>query len=154
LPKRLDVFEQRRAIFMALVSLLNDRTIRSDTAMTGEISLRGLVLPVGGIKEKVVAAHSAGIRRVMLPARNRKETSTISRKRSATRWSSSGWSGWKRPSRRRSIRRRRRRAWGLMLGRRCEGWSQERRAGPAFLSWLQGLSNLLCASCADRFAGA
>ena len=44
------------AMFMALASLLTDRTIRSDTAMTGEISLRGLVLPVGGIKEKVVAA--------------------------------------------------------------------------------------------------
>ena len=44
------------AMFMALVSLLTDRTVRSDTAMTGEISLRGLVLPVGGIKEKVVAA--------------------------------------------------------------------------------------------------
>ena len=50
------------AMFMALASLMTDRTIRSDTAMTGEISLRGLVLPVGGIKEKVVAAHSAGIR--------------------------------------------------------------------------------------------
>jgi ATP-dependent Lon protease len=62
---------------MALVSLLTDRTIRSDTAMTGEISLRGLVLPVGGIKEKVVAAHSAGIRRVMLPARNRKDFDDI-----------------------------------------------------------------------------
>jgi ATP-dependent Lon protease len=45
--------------------------------MTGEISLRGLVLPVGGIKEKVVAAHSAGIRRVMLPARNRKDFDDI-----------------------------------------------------------------------------
>jgi ATP-dependent Lon protease len=61
------------AIFMALVSLVTDRTVRSDTAMTGEISLRGLVLPVGGIKEKVVAAHRAGIKRVMLPARNRKD---------------------------------------------------------------------------------
>jgi ATP-dependent Lon protease len=61
------------AMFMALVSLMTERTIRSDTAMTGEISLRGLVLPVGGIKEKVVAAHRAGIRRVMLPARNRKD---------------------------------------------------------------------------------
>jgi ATP-dependent Lon protease len=65
------------AMFMALVSLLTDRTIRSDTAMTGEISLRGLVLPVGGIKEKVTAAHRAGLRRVMLPARNRKDFEDI-----------------------------------------------------------------------------
>jgi ATP-dependent Lon protease len=65
------------AMFMALVSLMSDRTVRSDTAMTGEISLRGLVLPVGGIKEKVVAAHGAGIRRVMLPARNRKDYEDI-----------------------------------------------------------------------------
>jgi ATP-dependent Lon protease len=65
------------AMFMALVSLMIDRTIRSDTAMTGEISLRGLVLPVGGIKEKVVAAHSAGIKRVMLPARNRRDYDDI-----------------------------------------------------------------------------
>ena len=64
-------------MFMALVSLLTDRTVRSDTAMTGEISLRGLVLPVGGIKEKVVAAHRAGIKRVMLPARNRKDYEDI-----------------------------------------------------------------------------
>src|SRR6202166_377391 len=65
------------AMFMALVSLMTDRTIRSDTAMTGEISLRGLVLPVGGIREKVVAAHSAGIKRVMLPARNRRDYDDI-----------------------------------------------------------------------------
>ncbi len=65
------------AMFMALVSLMTERTVRSDTAMTGEISLRGLVLPVGGIKEKVVAAHRAGIRRVMLPARNRKDFEDI-----------------------------------------------------------------------------
>jgi len=65
------------AMFMALVSLMTDRTIRSDTAMTGEISLRGLVLPVGGIKEKVVAAHSAGIKRVMLPARNKRDYDDI-----------------------------------------------------------------------------
>jgi ATP-dependent Lon protease len=62
---------------MALVSLLTARTVRSDTAMTGEISLRGLVLPVGGIKEKVVAAQRAGIKRVMLPARNRKDFEDI-----------------------------------------------------------------------------
>ena len=65
------------AMFMALTSLMTDRTVRSDTAMTGEISLRGLVLPVGGIKEKVVAAHSAGIRRVMLPARNKRDFDDI-----------------------------------------------------------------------------
>src|SRR5208337_1408680 len=65
------------AMFMALVSLMTERTIRSDTAMTGEISLRGLVLPVGGIKQKVVAAHAAGIRRVMLPARNKKDFDDI-----------------------------------------------------------------------------
>ena len=65
------------AMFMALVSLMTERTVRSDTAMTGEISLRGLVLPVGGIKEKVVAAHRAGLKRVMLPARNRKDHDDI-----------------------------------------------------------------------------
>ena len=65
------------AMFMALVSLMSERTVRSDTAMTGEISLRGLVLPVGGIKEKIVAAHRAGIKRVMLPARNRKDFEDI-----------------------------------------------------------------------------
>jgi ATP-dependent Lon protease len=65
------------AMFMALVSLMTERTVRNDTAMTGEISLRGLVLPVGGIKEKVVAAHGAGIKRVMLPVRNRKDFEDI-----------------------------------------------------------------------------
>ncbi|TMJ81021.1 MAG: endopeptidase La, partial [Alphaproteobacteria bacterium] len=65
------------AMFMALTSLLTSRVIRNDTAMTGEISLRGLVLPVGGIKEKVVAAAAAGIKRVMLPARNRRDYDDI-----------------------------------------------------------------------------
>lgn len=65
------------AMFTALVSLLTRRTVRSDTAMTGEISLRGLVLPVGGIKEKVVAAAAAGLTRVMLPARNRRDFEDI-----------------------------------------------------------------------------
>jgi ATP-dependent Lon protease len=65
------------AMFMALASLASGRTIRSDTAMTGEISLRGLVLPVGGIKEKVVAAAAAGVKRVMLPARNRRDYDEI-----------------------------------------------------------------------------
>ena len=65
------------AMFTALYSLLSGRTVRSDTAMTGEISLRGLVLPVGGIKEKVVAAARAGLKRVMLPARNRRDYDEI-----------------------------------------------------------------------------
>jgi len=65
------------AMFMALVSLMTERTVRNDTAMTGEISLRGLVLPVGGIKEKVIAAASAGLKRVMLPARNRRDFDDI-----------------------------------------------------------------------------
>jgi ATP-dependent Lon protease len=65
------------AMFTALVSLLTNRTVRSDTAMTGEISLRGLVLPVGGIKEKVVAAARASLSTVILPARNRKDYDEI-----------------------------------------------------------------------------
>src|SRR5258708_13728973 len=61
------------AMFTALAPLLTNRTVRSDTAMTGEISLRGLVLPVGGIKEKVVAAAAAALTRGILPARNRRD---------------------------------------------------------------------------------
>jgi ATP-dependent Lon protease len=66
------------AMFTALVSLLTRRNVRNDTAMTGEISLRGLVLPVGGIKEKTAAAARAGLTRVLLPARNRKDLEDIS----------------------------------------------------------------------------
>ena len=66
------------AMFIALSSLMTDRSVRSDTAMTGEISLRGLVLPVGGIKEKLAAAARAGITRVMLPARNKKDIEDLS----------------------------------------------------------------------------
>jgi ATP-dependent Lon protease len=65
------------AMFTALVSLLLGRTVKSDTAMTGEISLRGLVLPVGGIKEKVVAAARAELGTVILPERNRKDYEDI-----------------------------------------------------------------------------
>ncbi len=65
------------AMFTALVSLLTGRTVKSDTAMTGEISLRGLVLPVGGIKEKIVAAARAGLGTVILPARNRRDYEEI-----------------------------------------------------------------------------
>jgi ATP-dependent Lon protease len=65
------------AMFVALVSLLTDRPVRTDVAMTGEISLRGLVLPIGGVKEKVLAALRAGIRTVMLPSRNRRDLEEI-----------------------------------------------------------------------------
>ncbi len=65
------------AMFLALASMLTGRPVRSDTAMTGEISLRGLVLPIGGVKEKVLAAMRAGITRVLLPARNRKELQEV-----------------------------------------------------------------------------
>ncbi|MGI8852715.1 MAG: endopeptidase La [Methyloceanibacter sp.] len=61
------------AMFIALTSLLTGRTVKSDTAMTGEISLRGLVLPIGGVKNKVLAAVRAGITTVMLPERNQKD---------------------------------------------------------------------------------
>jgi ATP-dependent Lon protease len=65
------------AMFVALSSLLTSRAVRNDVAMTGEISLRGLVLPIGGVKEKVLAALRAGITTVMLPARNSKELEEI-----------------------------------------------------------------------------
>jgi len=65
------------AIFVALTSLLTGRPVRSDVAMTGEISLRGLVLPIGGVKEKVLAALRAGIKTVMLPVRNQRDLDDI-----------------------------------------------------------------------------
>src|SRR5690348_10475108 len=65
------------AMFVALTSLLTGRPVRSDVAMTGEISLRGLVLPIGGVKEKVLAALRAGIHTVMLPARNQRDLEDI-----------------------------------------------------------------------------
>ena len=61
----------------ALVSLLTERPVRSDVGMTGEITLRGQVLPVGGIKEKVLAAHRSGLRTVILPKRNEKDLDDI-----------------------------------------------------------------------------
>ena len=64
-------------MFIALTSLLTGRTVKSDVAMTGEISLRGLVLPIGGVKNKVLAAMRAGITTVMLPERNRKDFEDI-----------------------------------------------------------------------------
>jgi ATP-dependent Lon protease len=65
------------AMFISLASLMRHQAVRPDVAMTGEISLRGLVLPVGGIKEKMIAAARAGIRKVILPARNRRDLDDI-----------------------------------------------------------------------------
>lgn len=77
------------AIFSALASLYLEKCVRNDTAMTGEISLRGLVLPVGGIKEKVTAAARAGIKTVLLPARNKRDFEDIpesARKQVKIKW--------------------------------------------------------------------
>jgi ATP-dependent Lon protease len=65
------------AMFVALASLFTGRIVRNDVAMTGEISLRGLVLPIGGVKEKVLAALRAGISTVLLPERNRRDLDDI-----------------------------------------------------------------------------
>ncbi|NUQ76130.1 MAG: endopeptidase La [Polyangiaceae bacterium] len=64
-------------MFTALTSLLSGRKVRSDTAMTGECTLRGRVLPVGGIKSKVLAAHRAGITRVILPKKNERDLDDV-----------------------------------------------------------------------------
>jgi ATP-dependent Lon protease len=61
------------AIYTSLVSLLLGKPTRPDVAMTGEVTLRGLVLPIGGLKEKILAAKQAGIKTVILPARNKKD---------------------------------------------------------------------------------
>jgi ATP-dependent Lon protease len=65
------------AMLTSMVSLLSGRRVKHQVAMTGEITLRGLVLPVGGVKEKVLAAHRAGIKTVVLPERNRKDLPDI-----------------------------------------------------------------------------
>ncbi|MDN5938304.1 MAG: endopeptidase La, partial [Salinisphaera sp.] len=65
------------AVYTALVSLLTNRTVRPEVAMTGEISLRGQILPIGGVKEKTLAAHQSGIKTVLLPERNRKDEDEI-----------------------------------------------------------------------------
>ena len=64
-------------LYTSLVSLFTEHPVRSDLAMTGEITLRGLVLPVGGIKEKVLAARSAGVKHIILPAKNEKDLEEI-----------------------------------------------------------------------------
>jgi ATP-dependent Lon protease len=62
---------------MAMASLFSGRTVRGDVAMTGEVTLRGRVLPVGGIKMKILAAHRAGLTTVILPKRNEKDLDDI-----------------------------------------------------------------------------
>jgi ATP-dependent Lon protease len=62
---------------VALASLVKDKPVRSNVAMTGEVSLRGLVLPIGGVKEKTLAALRAGITTVMLPRRNEKDLEDV-----------------------------------------------------------------------------
>jgi len=66
------------AMFIALTSLLTDKPVRNDVAMTGEITLRGLILPVGGIKEKVLAGKRAGIKTIILPQKNEKDLEELS----------------------------------------------------------------------------
>ena len=64
-------------LFVALFSILTGRPVKNDVAMTGEITLRGAVLPVGGIKEKVLAAKRAGLKKVILPDRNQKDLDDV-----------------------------------------------------------------------------
>jgi ATP-dependent Lon protease len=66
-------------LLVALVSLVTGRKVRPRTAMTGEITLRGEVLPVGGIKEKIIAAHRAGVKSVILPLWNQKDMEDVPR---------------------------------------------------------------------------
>ena len=64
-------------MFSALYSLFSNRPLKDNLAMTGEITLRGLVLPVGGIKEKILAAKRAGIKEIIMPMKNKKDLEEI-----------------------------------------------------------------------------
>jgi ATP-dependent Lon protease len=64
-------------MFTAVASLLLDCPVRADVAMTGEISLRGRVMPVGGVKEKLLAAHRAGIKHVLIPDKNKRDLDDV-----------------------------------------------------------------------------
>jgi ATP-dependent Lon protease len=64
-------------MFLSIVSLLVNKPVRNDVAMTGEISLRGLVMPIGGLKEKILAAQRAGITTIMIPRRNAKDLEDV-----------------------------------------------------------------------------
>ena len=61
----------------ALASALTQKAVRADVAMTGEITLRGRILPVGGVKEKILAAHRAGVKKILLPVENRRDLEEI-----------------------------------------------------------------------------
>ncbi|NLE76954.1 MAG: endopeptidase La, partial [Chloroflexi bacterium] len=65
---------------VALISALNQRPVRHDVGMTGEITLRGRILPIGGVREKVMAAHRAGIKVFLLPKRNEKDLAEVPRR--------------------------------------------------------------------------
>ena len=90
----------------ALASLLTGRPVRADVGMTGEITLRGQVLPIGGVKEKMLAAHRAGLKTVILPQRNEKDLDDVPeevRKQMhfilADRWKMCWRRRWRKPAR-------------------------------------------------------
>ncbi|TPW14993.1 MAG: ATP-dependent Lon protease, partial [bacterium] len=66
------------AMFTALTSLFTGLPVRRDTAMTGELTLRGQILPIGGVRQKVLGAHRAGIRRIILPRANARDLDDVS----------------------------------------------------------------------------
>ena len=99
-------------MYTALVSLLTGVPVRPDVAMTGEITLRGNVLQIGGVKEKLLAAHRAGIKRVIIPERNVKDLIDVPEEVKKRDGDPAASSGWTRSSRSRSrIRRRRSSSW-------------------------------------------
>ena len=126
------------AMFLALVSLFTGRTVRSDTAMTGEISLRGLVLPIGGVKEKVLAAMQAGIETVCCPRATARTWRTCRRPR-ASRCASSGSTT--------STTRLRRRSWSATTRARPSRGS----SWAAIVTWRSRLEVRPCI-CEIRFA--
>ena len=91
-------------MFTALVSLLTGIRVRHDVAMTGEITLRGRVLPIGGLKEKVLAAHRAGIKRVIVPERNKADLDEVPERGEERARVRLRHARWTRSSRRRSRR--------------------------------------------------